>query len=99
MFTEGRCVFRPDGTLRPNISDAYAGKYKSGLQESAGDFAAQKNPNGRIGQAVALNNKIEGYKAKDMIGIPWIPVFALRDTGRYLHNDIIRMKDKIALFS
>lgn len=33
-----------------------------------------------------------------MIGIPWIPVFALRDTGRYLHNDIIRMKDKIALF-
>jgi hypothetical protein len=34
-----------------------------------------------------------------MIGIPWIPVFALRDTGRYLHNDIIRMKDKIALFS
>ena len=90
MFTEGRCVFRPDGTLRLNISDAYAGKYKSGLQESAGDFAAQKNPNGRIGQAVALNN---------MIGIPWIPVFALRDTGRYLHNDIIRMKDKITLFS
>ena len=34
-----------------------------------------------------------------MIGIPWIPVFALRDTGRYLHNDIIRMKDKITLFS
>jgi len=66
----------PDGTLRLNISDAYAGKYKSGLQESAGDFAAQKNPNGRIGQAVALNNKFEGYKAKDMIGIPWIPVFA-----------------------
>ena len=90
MFTEGRCVFRSDGTLRLNISDAYAGKYKSGLQESAGDFVAQKNPNGRIGQAVALNNKF---------GIPWIPVFALRDTGRYLHNDIIRMKDKIALFS
>ena len=99
MFTEGRCVFRSDGTLRLNISDAYAGKYKSGLQESAGDFIDPKNPNGRNGQAVALNNKFEGYKAKDMIGIPWIPVFALRDTGRYLHNDIIRMKDKIALFS
>ena len=27
------------------------------------------------------------------------PYYALRDTGRYLHNDIIRMKDKIALFS
>ena len=77
MFTEGRCVFRPDGTLRLNISDAYAGKDKSGLQESAGDFVAQKNPNGRIGQAVALNNKIEGCKAEG----------------------IIRMKDKIALFS
>ena len=30
---------------------------------------------------------------KDMIGIPWMLAFALRDTGWYLRNDIIWMKD------
>ena len=58
-----------------------------------GDFIDPKNPNGRNGQAVALNNKVEGCKPKDMIGIPWMLAFALRDTGWYLRNDIIWMKD------
>ena len=93
VFTEVRRVLRPDGTLWLNISDTYAGKGKSGLQESAGDFIDPKNPNGRNGQAVALNNKVEGCKPKDMIGIPWMLAFALRDTGWYLRNDIIWMKD------
>ena len=78
---------RPDGTLWLNISDTYAGK------GNQGDFIDPKNPNGRNGQAVALNNKVEGCKPKDMIGIPWMLAFALRDTGWYLRNDIIWMKD------
>ena len=41
----------------------------------------------------SLNNKVEGCKPKDMIGIPWMLAFALRDTGWYLRNDIIWMKD------
>ena len=87
VFTEVRRVLRPDGTLWLNISDTYAGK------GNQGDFVDPKNPNGRNGQAVALNNKVEGCKAKDMIGIPWMLAFALRDTGWYLRNDIIWMKD------
>ena len=87
VFTEVRRVLRPDGTLWLNISDTYAGK------GNQGDFIDPKNPNGRNGQAVALNNKVEGCKAKDMIGIPWMLAFALRDTGWYLRNDIIWMKD------
>ena len=87
VFTEVRRVLRPDGTLWLNISDTYAGK---GNQE---DFIDPKNPNGRNGQAVALNNKVEGCKPKDMIGIPWMLAFALRDTGWDLRNDIIWMKD------
>ena len=58
-----------------------------------GDFVDPKNPNGRNGQAVALNNKVEGCKPKDMIGIPWMLAFALRDSGWYLRNDIIWMKE------
>ena len=87
VFTEVRRVLRPDGTLWLNISDTYAGK------GNQGDFNDPKNPNGRNGQAVALNNKVEGCKPKDMIGIPWMLAFALRDTGWYLRNDIIWMKD------
>ena len=87
VFTEVRRVLCPDGTLWLNISDTYAGK------GNQGDFVDPKNPNGRNGQAVALNNKVDGCKPKDMIGIPWMLAFALRDTGWYLRNDIIWMKD------
>ena len=48
---------------------------------------------GRNGQAVALNYKVEGCKPKDMIGIPWMLALSLRDSGWYLRNDIIWMKE------
>ena len=41
-------------------------------------------------------------KPKDMIGIPWMLAFALRDTGWYLRNDIIWkmcIRDRIGIFS
>ena len=87
VFTEVRRVLRSDGTLWLNISDTYAGK------GNQGDFVDPKNPNGRNGQAVALDYKVEGCKSKDMIGIPWMLAFALRDSGWYLRNDIIWMKE------
>ena len=86
VFTEVRRILRSDGTLWLNIADTYAGK------GNQGDFVDPKNPKGRNGQAVALNYKVEGCKPKDMIGIPWMLAFALRDSGWYLRNDIIWMK-------
>ena len=87
VFTEVRRVLRSDGTLWLNIADTYAGK------GNQGDFVDPRNPKGRNGQAVALNYKVEGCKPKDMIGIPWMLAFALRDSGWYLRNDIIWMKE------
>ena len=87
VFAEVRRVLRSDGTLWLNIADTYAGK------GNQGDFVDVKNPKGRNGQAVALNYKVEGYKPKDMIGIPWMLAFSLRDAGWYLRNDIIWMKE------
>ena len=87
VFAEVRRVLRPDGTLWLNISDTYAGK------GNQGDYLDMKNPKGRTGQAVALNHKVEGCKPKDLIGIPWMLAFALRDDGWYLRNDIIWMKE------
>ena len=86
VFSEVRRVLRPSGTLWLNIADTYAGK------GNQGDSVDPKYPNGRTGQTVAINRRVEGGKAKDMIGIPWMLAFALRDSGWYLRSDIIWMK-------
>ena len=86
VFSEVRRVLRPSGTLWLNIADTYAGK------GNQGDSVDPKYPNGRTGQTVAINRRVEGCKAQDMIGIPWMLAFALRDSGWYLRSDIIWMK-------
>ena len=86
VFSEVRRVLRPSGTLWLNIADTYAGK------GNQGDSVDPKYPNGRTGQTVAINRRVEACKAKDMIGIPWMLAFALRDSGWYLRSDIIWMK-------
>ena len=86
IFREVRRVLTPDGTLWLNIADTYAGK------GNQGEALDPKYPNGRTGQIVALNGKVEGCKAKDMIGVPWLLAFALRADGWYLRSDIIWQK-------
>ena len=86
VFSEVRRVLRSDGTLWIVISDTYAGT------GSNGTYVDPKNPIARSGQNTALNHKVEGCKSKDMIGIPWLLAFALRDSGWYLRNDIIWVK-------
>ena len=86
IFWEVRRVLTPDGTLWLNIADTYAGK------GNQGEALDPKYPNGRTGQIVALNGKVEGCKAKDMIGVPWLLAFALRADGWYLRSDIIWQK-------
>ena len=86
IFREVRRVLTTDGTLWLNIADTYAGK------GDQGEHIDPKYPNGRTGQVVALNKKVEGCKAKDLIGIPWLLAFELRQDGWYLRSDIIWMK-------
>lgn len=86
IFREVRRVLAPDGTLWLNIADTYSGK------GDQGSYLDPKYPNGRTGQTVAMNGKVEGCKPKDMIGIPWLLAFALRNDGWYLRSDIVWMK-------
>lgn len=86
VFREIKRVLRPDGTCWLNISDTYCGK------SNQGEYVDPKYPNGRTGQAVAINNRVEGCKPKDLIGIPWLLAFALRADGWFLRNDIIWYK-------
>jgi DNA modification methylase len=83
VFGEVKRVLRDDGTVFLNIGDSYCGT------GNKGDYKDPKYKEGRNGQAVAVNNKIEGLKPKDLIGIPWLLAFALRADGWYLRSDII----------
>lgn len=83
VFRCVRDVLADDGTLWLNIGDSYCGT------GSKGDLVDPKNPNGRNGQSVSKTQKLQGYKSKDLIGIPWMLAFALRADGWYLRQDII----------
>lgn len=78
IFREVRRILKPDGTLWLNIGDSYA--------TSSG---AQAPRNTRNKQGHTKKSVPDGYKPKDLIGIPWMAAFALRADGWYLRQDII----------
>lgn len=85
VFREIWRMLRPDGTLWLNIGDSYSGSgrgkgdvNKKGIQQKAsfvGDFIKPY--------------RLNGYKNKDLMGIPWQLAFSLREDGWYLRQDII----------
>jgi len=89
VFREVKRVLHPSGTLWINIGDSYCGTGHKG------DHTDPKHKEGRNGQVIAKNNKLSGYKSKDLIGIPWMLAFALRADGWYLRQDIIWRKGNV----
>ena len=85
VFREVRRVLRDDGTVWLNLGDSYCGTGHKG--DTKDMYFSQGSA--RNGQSFALNNKIEGLKSKDLIGIPWRVAFALQADGWYLRQDII----------
>ena len=83
VFNELLRVLRPDGTFWLNISDTYCGT------GNKGGYGDPKYPTGRTGDYASVTQRVEGVKAKDLIGIPWMLAFSLRTDGWYLRNDII----------
>lgn len=76
-------MLKPDGTLWLNIADSYCGT------GDKGNYKDPKYAEGRNGQSVSRNRKLNGVKSKDLIGIPWMLAFELRRRGWYLRQDII----------
>jgi len=106
VFREVRRALRDDGTLWLNIGDSYAGSGKGGNPDS-GKQATNKGSQsigvlygkcGDTARQAAVTNVTRktfaesGIKIKDLIGIPWMLAFALRDDGWYLRQDIIWSK-------
>ena len=89
VFAEVYRVLRPDGTLWINISDSYAGSGKSPMYIQVAGNVKNKNLYDMKSRIYEMPKKWDKIKPKDLIGIPWMLAFALRDFGYYLRSDII----------
>ena len=101
VFRLVRDVLADDGTLWCNLGDAYAGGGKGGNPPES-EHQKQRTNRGSLlhagfhegaRQSGAVDRSWQkpppGYKAKDLMGIPWRVAFALQADGWYLRSDII----------
>lgn len=103
VFEEVRRVLRADGTLWLNLGDSYArapekggsgtpngrntAEMGYGLAQSA-KVGSSDGMTGR-GDRPGTRARIAGMKPKDLVGIPWLAAFALREAGWWLRSEII----------
>lgn len=88
VFAEVRRVLRDNGTLWLNLGDSYSAQAG---QRKVTDKAGLKQQSD-VASVNAPSRCAPGYKAKDLVGIPWMVAFALRADGWYLRSDIIWSK-------
>jgi len=92
VFREVKRTLKDDGTLWVNIGDSYNGSGKAGkrpeYQSRHTEFGKPSAHKERFGPPT----NIKGLKPKDLIGIPWMLAFALREDGWFLRSDIVWQK-------
>lgn len=97
VMREARRVLRPDGVAWIEIGDTYAGSWgNQGGKEERGTQRPVKGGmltpvhDGRHPAKASNTGKIppgSPFKAKDLVGVPWLVAFALRDDGWYLRAE------------
>lgn len=88
VFRCVRRVLRDDGVVWLNLGDSYmgggGGNYGSGLSVGQGpkhtDFTSGKQ------------RRVIGFKAKDLVGVPWRVAFALQADGWVIRSDVVWSK-------
>jgi len=88
VFREVRRTLKDDGTLWVNIGDSYY-NYRPSKGKSYPKQTVSKTKQDLPDYSSKRNNKLTNYKEKDLIGIPFMLAFALRNDGWYLRQDII----------
>jgi len=85
VFRAVRRVLRKDGTCWINLGDSYVGGGRGGIEGVGhGSLEEGRYQGGqRIGKPTG---RIDGLKAKDLVGIPWRVAFALQADGWYLRS-------------
>ena len=91
VFREVKRTLKDDGTLWVNIGDTYYGHGGRGADyhDSRDDVIQSSNKGFSDMQYVPIMKGHSNLKEKDLIGIPWMLAFALRNDGWYLRQDII----------
>ncbi|HJP69770.1 MAG TPA: site-specific DNA-methyltransferase [Sphingomicrobium sp.] len=87
VFREVRRVLRADGTLWLNLGDSY-----QNAKGQSGGVDPNQPARRHLRSALPQDRTIPGLKPKDLIGVPWLAAFGLRDDGWYLRQDIIWSK-------
>jgi len=88
VFRNVRDVLTDDGTLWVNLGDSYY-NYRPGKGQSYPKQSVSKTKQDLPDECNKRGNKLDGLKEKDLIGIPWLFAFAMRNDGWYLRQDII----------
>ena len=91
VFREVRETLADDGTLWLNLGDSYY-NYRPSVGKSYPKQTVSKTDQDLPSVSAKRNNKLKNLKEKDLIGIPWMVAFALRNDGWYLRQDIIWSK-------
>lgn len=93
IFREINRILNDTGTLWLNLGDSYNGSGKGvnadGRPGKSGNIS-KGNKGTQVG--VFAKSNVDGLKDKDLIGVPWMVAFALRNDGWYLRQDIIWSK-------
>jgi DNA modification methylase len=90
IFREVKRVLREDGTLWLNLGDTYARSTRKGQPDGAVLDQWQRPFNHRNGKVFGASDLAASrLKCKDLVGIPWLVAFALREDGWYLRSDTI----------
>lgn len=98
VFREVRRVLKDDGTCWLNLGDSYAagksGRTDDGTDSQTSTLGPNRCglPNNSGAGNVIARKAPQGYKPKDLVGIPWMTALALRADGWYLRQDIIWAK-------
>lgn len=92
IFMEVHRVLKPTGTLWLNIGDSYAGSGKGPMSLAVAGNGKNKTLYEKNKRVQEVPKTWVGIKPKDMIGIPWMLAFSLRENGWYLRSDIIWKK-------
>lgn len=98
VFTECARVLRSDGSLWVNIGDSFNNRviartssHQSGLGHTSDDLDVswkEQRANGRARLSVTS----DGFKEKDLFGIPWVFAAAMRDAGWFVRAEVIWQK-------
>lgn len=98
VFRGVRRVLRDDGTLWLNLGDSYVSTPSGITADSMAKSGLTSRGMGKKSAALKTREMHsqrgrkdfgDHLKTKDLVGIPWMVAFALREDGWYLRNDII----------